>query len=119
VIDRLREIGAEMRAGPKFGSLILGDLEVFGLDAFADSALVIKGRIKTRPIKQWGVGREFNRRVAVRFAEFGTEIPFPHTTVYFRDRQERICASRAYTLALGPHHVNRKAAHQSRANLEL
>jgi small-conductance mechanosensitive channel len=61
----------------------LGDLEVFGLDGFADSALVIKGRIKTRPIKQWGVGREFNRRVAVRFAELGTEIPFPHTTVYF------------------------------------
>jgi small-conductance mechanosensitive channel len=83
VIDRLREIGAEMRADPKFGSLILGDLAVFGLDAFADSALVIRGRIKIRPIKQWGVGREFNRRVAVRFAELGSEIPFPHRTVYF------------------------------------
>jgi small conductance mechanosensitive channel len=83
-MDSLCAIGAEMRADPDFGDLILDDMEVFGLDAFADSALVIKGRIKTRPIKQWDVGREFNRRVKARFAELGIEIPFPHRTIYLR-----------------------------------
>jgi small conductance mechanosensitive channel len=44
---------------------------------------MIKGRIKTRPIKQWEVAREFNRRVKARFAELDIEIPFPHRTIYF------------------------------------
>jgi small conductance mechanosensitive channel len=79
----LHEIGAEMRADPYFGDLILDDLEVFGLDAFADSAVVVKGRIKTLPIKQWEVGRELNRRIKARFDALDIEIPFPHRTLYF------------------------------------
>ena len=53
------------------------------MDQFADSAVIIKARIKTRPIKQWAVGREFNRRMKKRFDELGIEIPFPHRTLYF------------------------------------
>ena len=67
----------------RVGSFILEPLEVFGVDAFADSAVVIKGRIKTLPLKQWGVGRAFNRLVKIRFDEAGIEIPFPHVTLYF------------------------------------
>jgi len=46
---------------------------------------VIRGRIKTRPIKQWVVGREFNRRIKYAFDVAGIEIPFPHQRVYFGD----------------------------------
>jgi small conductance mechanosensitive channel len=56
---------------------------VLGVDAFADSAVVIKARIKTRPVKQWWVGREFNRRMKKKFDELDIEIPFPHQTLYF------------------------------------
>jgi small-conductance mechanosensitive channel len=49
---------------------------------FADSAVVIKARFKTKPIKQWRVGREFNRRLKKRFDELNIEIPFPHITFY-------------------------------------
>jgi small conductance mechanosensitive channel len=45
--------------------------------------VVIKARFKTAPIKQWFVGREFNRRMKRRFDELGIEMPFPHTTLYF------------------------------------
>lgn len=83
VIDLIHDIGRELQADAEIGPLILEPLEVFGLDAFGDSAIVIKGRIKTRPIKQWAVGRAFNRLVKIRFDERGIEIPFPHTTLYF------------------------------------
>ncbi|MEJ2577396.1 MAG: mechanosensitive ion channel [Gammaproteobacteria bacterium] len=83
VIALIQRIGEELQADPEVGRLILEPLEVFGLDAFGDSAIVIKGRIKTRPIKQWQVGRAFNRLVKKRFDEEGIEIPFPHTTLYF------------------------------------
>jgi len=90
VMEVLREIGAEMNRDPQFRRMILEPLEVAGVDAFADSAVIIKARLKTRPLKQWEVSREFNRRVKNRFDELGIEIPFPHQTVYFGvDKQGR------------------------------
>jgi small-conductance mechanosensitive channel len=83
VIELIKSVGAEMREDETLKPLILDNLEVFGLDAFGDSAIVIKGQIKTRPIKQWQVGRAFNRLIKMRFDEAGIEIPFPHRTLYF------------------------------------
>ncbi len=62
---------------------MLEEPDIFGVDKFDDSAVIIKGRIKTKPIRQWQVGREFLRRVKYAFDENGVEIPFPHRTVYF------------------------------------
>jgi len=88
VMTVIKEIGEELRADTEYGPKILEPIEVFGLDAFADSALVIKGRIKTAPIKQWWVGREFNRRLKLRFDELNIEIPFPHVTMYFGENKD-------------------------------
>ncbi|MEQ9813948.1 MAG: mechanosensitive ion channel [Azospirillaceae bacterium] len=83
VIEEVKKLGAELLDDPDFGPLMLGDIEVLGLDEFADSAVVVKARIKTLPIQQWKVGREFNRRMKRRFDEKGIEIPFPHVTLYW------------------------------------
>jgi small conductance mechanosensitive channel len=83
VVALLREIDEDMRQDENFKNLILEPIEILGVDAFADSAVIIKARIKTRPIKQWDVGREFNRRMKYKFDEHGIEIPFPHQTIYF------------------------------------
>jgi small-conductance mechanosensitive channel len=83
VIDVLRQLGEEMNRDPYFRRLMLEPIEVAGVDRFADSAVIIKARLKTRPLKQWEVAREFNRRMKNRFDELGIEIPFPHQTLYF------------------------------------
>ena len=83
VVELLKAVGAEMREDEYFGRPIIEDLEVFGVNAFADSAVMIKGRLKTKPIRQWEVGREFLRRVKQRFDQEGIEIPFPHRSLYF------------------------------------
>ncbi len=83
VINLLHELGAELRKDKDFAPKILNDIEVFGLDKFGDSALMIKGRFKTMPLQQWSVGRELNRRIKIRFDQEGIEIPFPHRTLYF------------------------------------
>lgn len=82
VTEVIREVCAEMQSDDTFGPLILEEAEIFGVDKFDDSAVVIKGRIKTKPIRQWSVGREFNRRVKFAFDARGIEIPFPHRTLY-------------------------------------
>ncbi|MFH1867801.1 MAG: mechanosensitive ion channel domain-containing protein [Candidatus Omnitrophota bacterium] len=83
VIEVIKEIGKAMRSDPHYSRLILDNLEMLGVDDFADSAVVIKFRIKTLPIKQWEVMREFRRRLKNRFDELGIEIPFPHRTLYW------------------------------------
>ena len=82
VIEVLKELDEGMRADEKYASLILAPLEIIGLDRFADSAVMLKARYTTLPMKQWDVGREFNRRLKKRFDELGIEIPFPSMTVY-------------------------------------
>lgn len=84
VIGTVLELGRELREDPRFRFQIIDDLEMFGVDAFGDSAIIIKFVIKTRPMKQWNVKREMLRRIKRRFDELGIEIPFPHRTVYHR-----------------------------------
>lgn len=82
VVELLQQVGRQMREDPDFGPHITEDLEIFGVNKFADSAVEIKGRIKTKPIQQWKTGREFLRRVKYCFDENNIEIPFPHVSVY-------------------------------------
>ncbi|VUD52862.1 putative MscS family protein YkuT [Thalassocella blandensis] len=88
VINLLKQVDEEMREDENYKDNILEPIEILGVDAFADSAVIIKARIKTRPIKQWEVGREFNRRMKFLFDEQGVEIPFPHQTIYFGEDKD-------------------------------
>jgi small conductance mechanosensitive channel len=88
VVKVLEEISEEMRADPVSGPKILEPMLVLGLNELADSAVMIRVRIKTEASQQWSIRREFNRRVKQRFDELEIEIPYPHRTLYFgEDRQ--------------------------------
>ncbi len=82
-VEVLKQIGAELETTPPHAENILEPIQVLGVDQFADSAVVIKARIKTRPMTQWSVKRGFNRLMKYRFDELGIEIPYPHQTIYF------------------------------------
>lgn len=81
VMAVLKEIAAGLQADSSYSPDILEPLEMWGVDQFADSAVIIKCRIKTKPMQQWRVGREMNRRIKKTFDARGIEIPFPHRTV--------------------------------------
>lgn len=82
VIEIMKEVDEELRNDPEFKDDIISPIEIMGLDKFADSALIIKARTTTKPIKQWRVGREFNLRLKKKFDQRNIEIPFPHVTLY-------------------------------------
>lgn len=82
VIEIMKQVGKELFEDPAFKPRMLEEPEIFGVDKFADSAVIIKGRVRTKPIQQWGVGREYLRRVKYAFDKNGVEIPFPHRTLY-------------------------------------
>lgn len=82
VTEIMREVGKALQLDEQLGRKILEPIEIMGVDAFGESEVVIKARIKTIPIEQWGVGREYRRRLKKAFDQNGIEIPFPHRTLY-------------------------------------
>lgn len=115
VIEVLRELDAQLRREWPYRRLILEPIEIAGVDAFRESAVIVKARSKVRAGEQWKVGREFNRRLKKRFDELGIEIPGPRQTIYFgndgrgKAPPEAIEALRAELLARGEQPAPRRA----------
>lgn len=82
VFEVIRETAAAIRADAALGPLILDDVDLAGVDAWGDSAVTIRFRIKVLPLQQWTVKRAFLLRLKKAFDRLGIEIPFPHLTVY-------------------------------------
>lgn len=91
----MREVGAGLRADPAYGEKILEELEIVGVERWAESAVMLRCRFKVRPLEQWTVRREFLRRLKLAFEMRGIEIPYPHLTVYAgTDKQGKATAFR-------------------------
>ncbi len=82
VMDVLMDLAREMRNDEQFGPQMLGQPEMQGVEAFDESAVVIKFLVKTRPLMQWSVRRELLRRIKNRFDQLGIEIPFPQWVIH-------------------------------------
>ncbi|HVM19125.1 MAG TPA: mechanosensitive ion channel family protein [Egibacteraceae bacterium] len=67
-----------------FGSFILAEPQVWGLERFDADALAIRLVVKVQPAKQWEVNRELRARIKRAFDAEGIEIPFPQRTVWVR-----------------------------------
>jgi small conductance mechanosensitive channel len=67
VIDLLKQVTEEMRQDPAYKSIVLGPLEILGLDRFEAGAYIVQARLMTQRTKHLTAGREFNRRVKRAF----------------------------------------------------
>jgi len=77
ITQMIREVGAELMADFRYRREMLGPIEVWGLDRFDPNWMVMKGQIKTLPLKQWSVARAFNVRVKRKMDEIGMDVPVP------------------------------------------
>jgi len=81
VITVMRDVGKAMRLDPLTAPKILDDLEVAGVDQWAESAVVIRCRFRVVPLQQWNVRREYLKRLKEAFDREGIEIPYPHRKI--------------------------------------
>lgn len=82
VMAVMQRVAAELRQDPEFGPRILQDLEMAGVNDWAASAVMIRARLRCQAQEQFGVRREYLKRLKKAFDTEGIEIPFPHMTVY-------------------------------------
>ena len=79
----IREVAAGMRADAAWQDKLNDDIEIIGVERLADSAVVLRARLRVvPPIQQWNVRREFLKRLKKAFDGRGIEIPYPHLTIY-------------------------------------
>jgi moderate conductance mechanosensitive channel len=75
VADVMRRVAEEMYAEPRYRAAMLEPIEIFGVDGFTESAVTIKARLKTQPLQQFAIGREYRRRLKKAFDTAGIEMP--------------------------------------------
>lgn len=78
----MRDAYAILKDG-EHGISLIGDFEMFGVNELAAYSVVVRGRIKTLPGKQWAVGRAYNEIVKHLCDEREIELAFPNTTIWF------------------------------------
>lgn len=72
---------AQLRNDPEYSERILDEFEMVGVERWADSAIVLRGRFRVAPLEQWAVRREFLLRLKNAFDAAGIEIPYPQMTI--------------------------------------
>jgi small-conductance mechanosensitive channel len=82
VIAALRETDEALRKDKAFRNDILEPIEIAGVETFADTTFIVRSRIKTRPIRQWDVGREFLKRLKLKFDEKDIQLAVPGLPAY-------------------------------------
>jgi small conductance mechanosensitive channel len=91
----MHEVAAELRRDPAHAARILGDLEMAGVERWADSSVILRARFRVSPLEQWTVRREYLRRLKKAFDHAGIEIPFPQITLHRPPQSTRPAAARA------------------------
>ncbi len=89
VVAAVQRAAGELTRDPVHGPNILAPVEILGVDDFKDSAVTMKFRIKTVPLKQWEVGRELRRRIKRAFDADGIRIPFPQLEIHVKPEAPR------------------------------
>lgn len=91
-IDRvmavMQDVARELRADAAFATRILDDLEMAGIERFADSSVMLRCRFRVQALEQWSVRREYFRRLKKRFDEVNIDIPYPHLVLYRSDDEK-------------------------------
>lgn len=82
VMTVMKAVAQKMRQDEKYANYILEDMDILGVDAFQDSAIVIRGKIKTTSAQQWFIVREYNKLIKEAFDREGIEIPFPQRDIH-------------------------------------
>ena len=78
----IRDAAATLLTDPELRTQILAPFELYGMDGLEPGQYVMKGRIKTVPLKQWTIGRELRARITATFKERGLELPRPTMHLY-------------------------------------
>ncbi|MEM8603040.1 MAG: mechanosensitive ion channel family protein, partial [Cyanobacteria bacterium P01_H01_bin.121] len=78
----LADLGQKLYEEPEWHEKLLDPPTLLGIDKVAHDGILIRVWIRTEPLQQWAVGREFRLRVRLALAEHDIEIGRPQRLVW-------------------------------------
>ncbi|MDJ1178419.1 mechanosensitive ion channel family protein [Roseofilum sp. BLCC_M91] len=84
-MELIEETASAMRKEPTWENIITDDLQMLGVDELSHQGVLIRALIRTQPIRQWDVAREFRRRLKLVFEKEGIGIGVPQQSVRLKD----------------------------------
>jgi small conductance mechanosensitive channel len=91
----IETVGLEMDQDPRWRDQIVETPQVLGVENFGDRGLMIRVWIKTQPLKQWDVAREYRRRIKITFDQAGIEIPLLQQAIWLNDESPKSSSKRS------------------------
>jgi small conductance mechanosensitive channel len=82
-------VANEMRKDEIWGSLILEPPLLLGVDELTHAGATIRIWIKTQPMKQWDVAREYRRRLKIAFENSHIPVGVPQQMIYISGPPEQ------------------------------
>ena len=61
---------------------ILEPPKLLGVDEFSNQGIIIRVWIKTKPLQQWPIAREYRRRIKIAFDQAGIDLALPHQKIW-------------------------------------
>lgn len=80
----VRDVAQQIYTEPEWRKLILELPEVLGVDRISHAGMLIRVWLKTQPLQQWSVEREFRLRIRVALAENSIGIGTPQHIIWYR-----------------------------------
>ncbi len=80
-IDVMRQVGEQMLSEPQWQEIVLEPVDILGIDELSHDGILIRLIMKTRPMQQWLVSREFRLRVKQALDEAGISLGVPQREV--------------------------------------
>jgi len=85
VLNVLRQVSKQLYSEPEWRDRLQEPPEVLGIDDLSHTGMLVRVWIKTAPMEQWSVGREFRLRVRQAFEANNIQIGKPQWIVYNTD----------------------------------
>jgi moderate conductance mechanosensitive channel len=83
-IEVVKQVGQVMLDDPEWQSKILEPPDVLGVDDLNNTGITLRIWIKTQPLQQWKVARDFRRRLKIAFDQQGIGIGLPQQSLSVR-----------------------------------
>ncbi|NEQ74279.1 MAG: mechanosensitive ion channel family protein [Okeania sp. SIO2C9] len=105
-LNTIEEVSEQMRNEPEWQDKILEPAIILGVDNISHTGILIQIWIKTAPIQQFAVGREFRLRIKQAFDQEGIAIGVPQQSVNLQNypnntNSDRNKGDNSYLSALG------------------
>jgi len=71
----MRDVGRDLRQDAEYAPLILGDVQIAGIERWEHFGVFLRCRMKVLPEEQWRVRAEFMRRLKIAFEQRGIQSP--------------------------------------------